>query len=135
MDYKTLMGYGKKPSNKKVVKEQKKSSVVDTIKQELNEWNDETFKNKPKRWSKSFGGTGLTEFEKQEVNEGPAYEYEKFSKSIEKAENKQAKEVNNLVKTLSKKGFKKEATNVANSYMKSMRKFKNELDDIIRGLV
>ena len=69
------------------------------------------------------------------VNEGPAYEYEKFSKSIEKAENKQAKEVNNLVKTLSKKGFKKEATNVANSYMKSMRKFKNELDDIIRGLI
>ena len=34
------------------------------------------------------------------ANEGPAYEYEKFSKSIEKAENKQAKEVNNLVKTL-----------------------------------
>ena len=25
------------------------------------------------------------------VNEGPAYEYERFSKSIEKAENKQAK--------------------------------------------
>ena len=44
-------------------------------------------------------------------------------------------EVNNLVKTLQKKGFKKEATNVANAYMKSMRAFNNELDDIIRGLM
>ena len=35
------------------------------------------------------------------VKEGPAYEYEKMVKSIEKSENKQAKEVNNLVKTLS----------------------------------
>tara|TARA_A100001391_G_scaffold15882_1_gene8970 strand:+ start:468 stop:794 length:327 start_codon:yes stop_codon:yes gene_type:complete len=69
------------------------------------------------------------------VKEGPAYEYEKMVKSIEKSENKQAKEVNNLVKTLQKKGFKKEATNVANAYMKSMRAFNNELDDIIRGLM
>ena len=69
------------------------------------------------------------------VKEGPAYEYEKMVKSIEKSENKQAKEVNNFVKTLHKKGFKKEATNVANAYMKSMRAFKNELDDIVRGLM
>ena len=133
MKYRDILGYNKKTTNKKVVKEQKKSSLVDNIKQELNEWNDETFKNKPKRWSKPFGGSGLTEYEK--LSEGPAYEYSNVVKKIEKAENKQAKEVNNLVKTLNKKGFKKEATNVANSYMKSMRKFKNELDDIIRGLI
>ena len=72
---------------------------------------------------------------KKPIFEGPAYEYEKMVKSIEKSENKQAKEVNNLVKTLQKKGFKKEATNVANAYMKSMRAFNNELDDIIRGLM
>ena len=72
---------------------------------------------------------------KKPIVEGPAYEYEKMVKSIEKSENKQAKEVNNLVKTLQKKGFKKEATNVANAYMKSMRAFNNELDDIIRGLM
>ena len=72
---------------------------------------------------------------KKSIVEGPGYEYEKMVKSIEKSENKQAKEVNNLVKTLQKKGFKKEATNVANAYMKSMRAFNNELDDIIRGLM
>tara|TARA_B100000073_G_scaffold31449_1_gene23886 strand:+ start:1037 stop:1366 length:330 start_codon:yes stop_codon:yes gene_type:complete len=109
MKYRDLMGFSEK--KKKVVKKQpvskpKVNEVLNDIKEE-------------------FGY----------VNEGPAYEYEKMVKSIDKLENKQAKEVNNLVKTLQKKGFKKEATNVANSYMKSMRKFKNELDDIIRGLM
>tara|TARA_R110000824_G_scaffold253400_7_gene442327 strand:+ start:372 stop:722 length:351 start_codon:yes stop_codon:yes gene_type:complete len=61
MDYKALMGYGK-TTKKKVVKEQKKPSVVDNIKQELNEWSDTTFRNKPKRWSKPYGKS-LTEFE------------------------------------------------------------------------
>jgi predicted patatin/cPLA2 family phospholipase len=105
--YRDIIGYSSKQPKKKVVKEQPKPTVTDILKEE-------------------FGDT---------INEGPAYEYEKMVKSIDKLENKQAKEVNNLVKTLQKKGFKKEATNVANSYMKSMRKFKNELDDIIRGLM
>ena len=38
MNYKELMGYSKKQPKKKVVKEQKKPSLVDTIKQELNEF-------------------------------------------------------------------------------------------------
>jgi hypothetical protein len=36
-------------------------------KKQLNEWNDESFKKLPKRWSKNYNkpdGTGLTEFEK-----------------------------------------------------------------------
>ena len=133
MDYKTLMGYGKKQPNKKVVKEQKKPSVVDTIKQELNEWNDETFKNKPKRWTKPFGGSGLTEHEK--LSEGPAYEYANIVKKIEKTENMQAKEVNNLVKVLTKKGLKKEATNLAHSYMTNMREFNSFLKKLMSKLV
>ena len=46
MKYRDIIGYSKK-TVKKVVKEQKKPSLVDTIKQELNEWNDETFKKMP----------------------------------------------------------------------------------------
>ena len=64
MDYKSLMGYGKK--KKKIVKEQlksKKKTVLDSVKQELNEWNHQP--PSEKRWSKSFGGSGLTEFEER----------------------------------------------------------------------
>ena len=65
---------------------------------------------------------GLTEHEK-ELQEGPAYEYEKVFKGIEKGENQQAKAVNNFVKLLKKKGLKKEATFLAGAYMKSMGEF------------
>ena len=55
MDYKTLMGYGKK----KVVKEKpepRKNKIVENIKTDL------------KRWTKTFDGTtGLTEYEQGKV--------------------------------------------------------------------
>ena len=74
----------------------------------------------------------LKEMIKEELmNEGPAYEYANYVKKIEKAENQQAKEVNNLVKLLQKKGLKKEATFLAGAYMKSMREF----DDYIKKLM
>ena len=138
MKYRDIIGYSKKQPKKKVVKETKKPSLVDTIKQELNEWNDETFKNKPKRWSSTYGKS-LTEFEKQggkdSVNEGPAYEYSNQVKKIEKAENMQSKEVNNLVKLLGKKGLKREATDLASNYMKSMRNFNDFMKKMMRKLV
>ena len=133
MNYRDILGFSNKKSKKKVVKEQKKPSVVDNIKQELNEWNDEAFRNKPKRWSKPFGGSGLTEYEK--LSEGPAYEYANIVKKIEKTENMQAKEVNNLVKVLTKKGLKKEATNLAHSYMTNMREFNSFLKKLMSKLV
>ena len=38
------------------------------IKQELNEWNDTTFRNKPKRWTTVYHkNQSLTEFEKQNL--------------------------------------------------------------------
>ena len=84
----------------------------------------------PKRWS----GNGLTEFEQQGgkdfIEEGPAYEYEKYLKNIEKTENQQAKAVNNFVKLLKKKGFPKEAINVAYTYMGTMRKFNDYLEEL-----
>ena len=70
-------------------------------------------------------------FNSDDVNEGPSYEYANYMKKIEKAENMQAKEVNNLVKLLKKKGLKKEAIFLAGAYMKSMREF----DDYIQKLM
>ena len=132
MNYRDILGFSNKKSKKKVVKEQKKPSVVDKIKQELNEWNDETFRNKPKRWSKPFDES-LTEYEK--LSEGPAYEYSNQVKKIERAENQQAKEVNNLVKILGKKGLKREATELASKYMKGMREFNDFMTKMMRKLV
>ena len=65
MDYKSLMGYGKKktPTKEKQLKP-KKNQILEGIKKDLNEWNDETFKTLPKRWS-GASDKGLTEFEKQ----------------------------------------------------------------------
>ena len=138
MKYRDIIGYSKKQLKKKVVKETKKPSLVDNIKQELNEWNDETFKKMPKRWGKPYGET-MTEFEKQggkdSVNEGPAYEYSSFVKKIERAENQQAKEVNNLVKLLGKKGLKREATDLASTYMKGARNFNDFLTKMVRKLM
>ena len=92
----------------------------------------------PKRWSKPYGET-MTEFEKQggkdSVNEGPAYEYANLVKKIEKAENIQAKEVNNLVKLLGKKGLKREATDLAAKYMRGMRDFNDFMKKMMRKLV
>ena len=65
---------------------------------------------------------------KQQVNEGPSYEYANYIKKIEKAEKQHAKEVNNLVKLLKKKGMSKEATQLASNYMINMRDFKKFLE-------
>ena len=63
MKYRDILGYSK--SKKKNIKEKSKpkKTVLDGIKQELNEWT-----HKPpteKRWSKSFSGGELTEFEQK----------------------------------------------------------------------
>ena len=143
MKYRDILGFSKKQQpKKKVVKENKqKSTVTDILKEEfgpLMEWSETD--SGPKRWSKKVmdGSTGLTEFEqtggKDFVKEGPSYEYAGYMKKIEKAENLQAKEVNKLVKLLTKKGLKKEATFLAGAYMKSMREFDKYLKTLYRKL-
>jgi hypothetical protein len=69
------------------------------------------------------------------VTEGPSYEYANYMKKIEKAENLQAKEVNNLVKLLQKKGLKKEATSLASAYMNSVKDFDEYLKDLYSSIV
>ena len=65
MKYRDILGFTK--SKKKIIKEQPKSkkTVLDEIKQEFNEWNQQP--PKEKRWSGAFSNddNGLTEFEQQ----------------------------------------------------------------------
>ena len=61
MKYRDMLGFPKKKSKKKVIPQLLKPSVTEKLKEELNEWNDTTFKNLPKRWT----GSGLTEFERK----------------------------------------------------------------------
>tara|TARA_R100001377_G_scaffold76628_1_gene53614 strand:- start:20 stop:337 length:318 start_codon:yes stop_codon:yes gene_type:complete len=105
MNYKKLMGYG----DKKKVSKPKKNKVLESIKKEFG-YNDT-------------------------INEGPSYEYAKVLKDIEKGENIQAKAVNNFVKVLKKKGFPKEATNVASVYMVNMRKFRDYIEELTDKLL
>ena len=106
MDYKKLMGYSDKKKVTKKVSKPKVNEVLNSIKDE-------------------FGY----------VKEGPAYDYGKSLKAIEKAENLQAKAVNNFVKILKKKGFPKEATNVASMYMVQMRKFDEYMKELADKLL
>ena len=145
MDYRDILGLPKKQPKKKVEKTIKKQPPKPSITEKLsnqfgplNEWSSKP--TTEKRWSKKFNGSqGLTEFEqrggKDNVNEGPAYEYAGYMKNIEMAENIQAEEVNKLVKLLQKKGMKKEATTLASTYMKSVRNFDKFLKKLERSLV
>jgi len=90
MDYRDILGLPKKQPKKKVEKKVAPKPtappVTELLKKEfgqLNEWGK--VDPGPKRWS----GNGLTEFERQggkdNVNEGPAYEYANAFSKFEKA--------------------------------------------------
>ena len=84
MKYRDMLGFPKKKSKKKVIPEPSKPSVTDKLTEEfgpLNEWSE--VDTGPKRWSKPFD-SNKTEFEKKEMNEGPAYEWDKFIVMLKK---------------------------------------------------
>ena len=113
MKYRDILGLSKKQPKKKVVKEIKQEpvpSVTDILKEQ-------------------FGDTKI------KVNEGPAYEYAKDVKQIEKTEKLKGKAVNKLVKALEKKGFKKEAKNLSYVYSLYEDKFTSYLDELVDKLI
>jgi len=141
MNYRDILGFSKKKTKKKVTKQPSKPSITEKLSNQfgpLNEWIS-----KPpteKRWSKKFNGNqGLTEFEqrggKDNVNEGPAYEYEKITKDIEKKKEIFGKEVIKFVKLLKKKGLGDEGVEVAKLYSKYVTKFGLEFKDLLRKLM
>ena len=131
MDYKTLMGYGDK---KKKQSKSKNNKILENIKSELNEWNDDTFKTLPKRWS-GASDKGLTEYEKQKVNEGPAYEYKKHSKKIDKSLKDLQKNYLDFYESLRKKGLDDEAADFLDNYKKNVvgftKKYKKDFGKLL----
>jgi len=111
-DYKKLMGY----SNKKSVKDSKSNSkpkvneVLNSIKEE-------------------FG------YEQDTIKEGPAYEYKKDIKNIDKSYKLHAKSVLNFYEKLRKKGLNKEASQLLDTYKKNYVTFKKQYDKIISKLL
>ena len=131
MDYKTLMGYGDK---KKKQSKSKNNKILENIKSELNEWNDNTFKTLPKRWS-GASDKGLTEYEKQKVNEGPSYEYKKHSKKIDKSLKDLQKNYLDFYESLRKKGLDDEAADFLDNYKKNVvgftKKYKKDFGKLL----
>jgi len=130
MDYKTLMGYGK---SKKQNSKPKQNKIVENLKLELNEWNDRTFEDMPKRWSGAMD-KGLTPYEK--LNEvGAAPQYKKFVKSIDKERNKVGKQTLQFVDLLRKKGLTDAADDLLDSYKNNIIKFGLEVKKIMRKII
>jgi hypothetical protein len=134
MDYKTLMGYNNKKTSTKKQSKSKKNQIVENIKSELNEWNDNTFKTLPKRWSGAYD-KGLTEYENQRISEGPAYEYRKHSKKIEKSLKDLQKNYLDFYETLRKKGLNDEASDFLDNYKKNVVDFTKKYKKDFRKLM
>ena len=135
MKYRDMLGFPKKKSKKKIIPHPHNHSVTEKLKEELNEWNDTTFKNLPKRWS----GSGLTEFEelggKDNVNEGPAYEYGDQISKIDKLYDAYWDAVKDLGRTLEKKGQGKLAKQLFMTYRKQVSKFSQWFSKFSGGLM
>jgi len=126
MRYRDMLGFPKKKAKKKIIPQPPKPSVAEKLKEELNEWNDTTFKSLPKRWSKSFNSE-LTEFEQQggkdNVNEGPAYDYAKQWDNVKKTYGAFWDSVHDLESLLQGKGMGREAKKVNQMYKKNVEGF------------
>ena len=141
MRYRDILGFSKKKAKKKVIPEQPKSSIAAKLKEEfgpLNEWSEVA--TGPRRWTKSFDGkTGLTEFEQQggkdNVNEGPAYEYANQISKIEKLYDVYWDAVKDLGRALEKKGQRKLSKELFNNYRKQVSKFSQWFSKFSGGLM
>jgi len=104
-EYKKLMGFKK---NKKVTKEPKVNEILKSIQEE---------------------------FGYDSIKEGPAYEYKKDIKNIDKSYKLHAKSVLNFYDKLRKKGLDKEASDLLDTYKKNYVTFKKQYDKIISKLL
>jgi len=144
MDYRDILGVPKKQPKKKVEKrvapKPTAPPVTELLKKEfgqLNEWGK--VDTGPKRWTKKIDGNGLTEFErkggKDNISEGPAYEYSKFIKKIEKSRDSFGKDVLNFYELLRKKGLDDEAYELLDNYKNNAIKFGAEFKKFVRTLM
>ena len=136
MNYRDMLGFPKKKVKKVVTPIPRKPSITKKLKEEfgqLNEWSE--VDTGPKRWS----GSGLTEFErkggKDNVNEGPAYEYGDQISKIDKLYDVYWDAVKDLGKTLEKKGQGKLAKQLYLTYRKQVSKFSQWFSKFSGGLM
>ena len=139
MDYRDILGFSKKQPKKKVEKKiapkPATPPVTELLKKEfgqLNEWGK--VDTGPRRWSKPME-SGLTEFEKEEMNEGPAYEYGDQISKIDKLYDVYWDAVKDLGRTLEKKGLRKEAKQLYLTYRKQVSKFSQWFSKFSDGLM
>ena len=139
MDYRDMLGFSKKQPKKKVEKKVAPKPttppVTELLKEEfgpLNEWSE--VDTGPKRWSKPFD-SNVTEFEKKEMNEGPAYEYGDQISKIDKLYDVYWDAVKDLGRTLEKKGLRKEAKQLYMTYRKQVSKFSQWFSKFSGGLM
>ena len=128
MDYKSLMGYGKK---KKISKEEvkpQKNTVLENIKKELKLQEDslgDAFHRKIKAYQDRItkekeAYRKARERQKKLKNEGPAYEYKKHSKKIDKSLKELQKNFLDFYENLRKKGLNDEAADFLDNYKKNV---------------
>ena len=139
MKYRDMLGFPKKPKKeveKKVVPKPTAPPVTELLKKEfgpLNEWSEKP--TGPKRWFKKMDEEGLTEFEQQQMNEGPAYEYGDQISKIEKLYDAYWGAVKDLGRVLEKKGQRKLAKELYMKYRKQVSKFSQWFSKFSGGLM
>ena len=133
-----MLGFPKKKDKfvkKAITPTLPKPSITKKLKEEfgpLNEWTEKP--TGPKRWSKPFD-SNMTEFEKKEMNEGPAYEYDKYVSAIEKNYKNYWKSVTNFADVLHNKGLEKESKMIERSYIKQVKKWNDFFVRQVRKLM
>jgi len=117
MDYKKMMGYGDKKKVNKKESKPKTNKILEEVKKELNEWSYQP--PSTKRWS-GASDKGLTEFEKQggkdNINEGPAAEYNKAYTNVKKTYGLFWDAVHDFQSLLIKKGLRRHAKDLDRQY-------------------
>ena len=105
MDYKKMMGYGDK---KKVTKKQSKPKVNEVLENIKHEFN---------------------------INEGPAFEYKKHAKNIDKSLKGLQKSYLDFYELLRKKGLDNEASDFLDNYKKNVVDFTKKYKKDFRKLM
>ena len=110
MNYKKLMGYEDTKKVTKKVSKPKVNEVLNSIKDE-------------------FG------YKKDSINEGPAFEYKKDIKNIDKSYKLHGKSVLDFYEKLRKKGLDNEASDLLDVYKKNIVTFKKTYDKIVSKIM
>jgi hypothetical protein len=151
MDYKSLMGYGNK---KKVTKKQSKSKtneVLKSLQEEFGEINENPALARVGMAVAQAAGQGFGQSvgdkvsdklmsqkdddEEEELEEGPAFEYKKHAKNIDKSLKGLQKSYLDFYEVLRKKGLDDEASNFLDNYKKNIVDFTKKYKKDFRKLM